>query len=287
MLTQLLLSVALLPFSALAQGDTSIAAIEAHFEQAHIVEDYLTSFSPSALLDLEYEGVPAGPLTPGQNVTLDQVETTPIVTITAPDGDALDGNYTLVMFDIFAVGSGLDQGVVRHWLVNSVTVDDDGAVDLTNGTVITEYGGPNPPSGSGAHRYIVALYEQPATFTPPEDFAEPLPLELFDWLQYVEDANLGPLVAANYFTVAVGDLPDDVPSTSAVESSTLGSGSPSPTSSSPTGSTSTDSNVPTPTSDDNDGDNDNDNQDDGHAFKSSVFSAPLLAIATGFVFYAM
>lgn len=44
-------------------------------------------------------------------------------------------------------------------------------------------------------RYIVALYQQPEGFTAPEGFTGPLEISKMDFLKYVEDSNLGPLVA--------------------------------------------------------------------------------------------
>jgi len=60
---------AILPFVS-AQSDSpalQVEGIEAHFTQAGIVPSLLPSFTPSALLTINYEGV--GDLTPGQAVS--------------------------------------------------------------------------------------------------------------------------------------------------------------------------------------------------------------------------
>ena len=56
--------------------------------------------------------------------------------------------YTLIMHDPDAVGGNL-----LHW----VTVNIHGQ----NGDKLLQYKGPAPPKGSGTHRYILLLYEQP------------------------------------------------------------------------------------------------------------------------------
>ena len=56
--------------------------------------------------------------------------------------------YTLIMHDPDAVGGNL-----LHW----VTVNMDGQT----GDKLLQYKGPAPPKGSGTHRYILLLYEQP------------------------------------------------------------------------------------------------------------------------------
>ena len=93
-------------------------------------------------------------------------------------------------------------------------------------------------------RYIVALYQQPDNFAAPEGFTGPLEISKMDWLKYVEDSNLGPLVAvrpqhhfpalpfltdsslffahqANYINVEEGTSTVSAIATSAVVSSTL------------------------------------------------------------------
>jgi phosphatidylethanolamine-binding protein (PEBP) family uncharacterized protein len=69
----------------------------------------------------------------------------------------------------------------------------------------TDYAGPGPAEGSGAHRYVLLLIEQPADFSPPADLsAAGTPLGVFNIEQYIEQSNLGDIAAANYFTVENG-----------------------------------------------------------------------------------
>ncbi|TFK26404.1 PEBP-like protein [Coprinopsis marcescibilis] len=244
-----LLSLLAVPFVAAQATEASIANIEAHFEQSHITEDYLREFDPSALLTLNYEGV--GEITPGQSLAAAQVGPTPAVTITPAEGETLNGTFTIAMIDVDVVGADLAAGVTRHWLVNGATLQNN-VVSLEGATVITPYGGPGPAAGSGAHRYIVALYEQPAEFAAPEGFTGPLPIAAMDWLAYVEASNLGDLVAANYINVEEGTYTGTAIPTSPVVAPTAGApgasnsaGAPRP-SSNPSGSSVVD--TPRPTS---------------------------------------
>jgi hypothetical protein len=222
-------SLALVPFVVAQATSIGVEAIEAHFTQSAIVPNLLASFNPSALLSLNFAGV--GDVQPGQALTQAQVAPTPTVTITPANSSvSLNGTYTLVMVDADVVGSNLTQET-RHWLENSVVITGS-TVSNASATVITRYAGPAPASGSGPHRYVVMLYAQPSTFTAPAAYSQPnIGVSTFDFNGYVKDSGLGPLVAANYFTVEVGTATVSVSATSAVVSSTLAVPSSTPSSS--------------------------------------------------------
>jgi hypothetical protein len=57
-----------------------ISAIEADFEISDLVPDLLPSFNPSALMTVTFPGV--GPISPGQNLSMQQTAPAPDVTIT-------------------------------------------------------------------------------------------------------------------------------------------------------------------------------------------------------------
>ncbi|KAJ3770991.1 phosphatidylethanolamine-binding protein [Lentinula raphanica] len=210
-----------IPFVSAQSNDTAvqIEAIEAHFTQAALVPELLASFDPSSILTINFDGV--GDVSPGQALTQDQVAPTPTIKITAANSSVdLTGNFTLAMVDADIVGAD-ESNITRHWLENSVTVSD-GQVSNSSATAITSYAGPAPASGSGPHRYVVILYQQPASFSPPSDLSQPnLGVSKFDLNGYVKDSQLGAVVAANYFTVEVGTSTTSISATSAVESSTL------------------------------------------------------------------
>jgi len=220
-----LVSLAVAPFVSAQSNElpTQIAAIEAHFNQAAIVPAALPTFKPTAILTLNFPGV--GNITAGQALKKEEVGPTPDVLVTS--ASALTSNYTIAMIDVGTVGSDQSKGVTRHWLVNSVAVAG-GKVTNTTGTAITAYAGPGPAPGSGAHRYVVLLLAQPSTFTAPQDFSQAgMPVGTFDFNAYVKSANLGDIVAGNYFTVEDGTATASVSATSAVVSSTLVAAAPS------------------------------------------------------------
>lgn len=270
-----LVSLAVLPFvNAQADNNLGVKAIEAHFDQSHITEDYLDDFEPIATLDLNFEGV--GAVTPGQRLSAAESRPQPTVTVTPANSSVtLEGLYTIAMFDINTVGEELPNGPTRHWLLNGVTLEDN-TVSNATATAITAYAGPGPAAGSGAHRYIVALFQQPADFAAPEGFQQPTGVEAMDFKAYIDNANLGPLVAANYIIVEEGTASASAVSTAPVVSSTLaaagasgsssGSGSGSPR---PTGSGAPQTN------------------DEGSAAKISTWAAPVVALFGGLAALAL
>lgn len=218
-----LLSLAFLSF-AVAQSTApnpalQLQAIQAHFRQAELVPELLSSFEPSALLSVNFAGV--GDVTPGQLLNKEQSAPTPTVTVT-PGNDSvqLTGTYTVFMVDADVVNADLSKGVNRHWLVNGVKITD-GKLSNASATAITAYAGPGPAAGSGAHRYTIILYEQPSNFAAPEGFQEPIGVTPMDLPAYVKNSNLGALVAATYFRVEDGRATASAAATSAVETSTL------------------------------------------------------------------
>ncbi|THU99377.1 PEBP-like protein [Dendrothele bispora CBS 962.96] len=250
MFTLSLLFAAVLPFVS-AQSDSPafrIEGVEAHFTQAGIVPSLLPTFNPSALLTINYDGV--GDLTPGQSVSQEQVGPTPTVKIEAANSSiSLSDKYTLVMADADVAGTTNENSVTRHWLVNGVTISN-GQVSNSSATAITQYAGPAPAEGSGPHRYVIILYQQPDSFSAPSGLSEPnIGVDKFDLNAYVKDSGLGNIIAANYLTVEVGQSTVSVSATSAVESSTL---SPIATSSN-SGTASSDSANPTQTSNNENG----------------------------------
>jgi phosphatidylethanolamine-binding protein len=121
------------------------------------------------------------------------------------------GTYIVVGLDIDApFPSFTALSPLLHWLQpglkaespinNKCQLESSGTIPIVN------YLGPFPPPGSGPHRYLFLLYEQPVTF----DTKTFLPanegnssvwqrarysLEAFE-----KEAKLGSIVAANYFT---------------------------------------------------------------------------------------
>ncbi|KAI0317753.1 phosphatidylethanolamine-binding protein [Amylostereum chailletii] len=223
-----------------AQASLEIAAIEAHFSGAGIVPSLLTSFVPSAVLNVSFSGL--GAIQPGQALTKDQVAPTPSLSVTPANSSvSLDGSFTLVMADASVVGTDETKGQTRHWLVNGVTLTGSSPLNVSTdaGLAVTTYAGPAPPAGEGPHRhvfrstlYVLLLLPQPATFSPPQNLSTAnVGVSVFNLNDYISSSNLGQPIAGMYFTVAEGTTTASLPATQAVNSATLAPASASGTSS--------------------------------------------------------
>lgn len=110
-------------------------------------------------------------------------------------------------------------GFFLHWMATnmvSITAPQDigalkGQSVLTNSTPnVVDYIPPGPPATSSAHRYILYAFQQPANFVLPAQFAtlNNANRVKFDVNAFVQAANLGAPVAANYMYVsAQADVP--------------------------------------------------------------------------------
>jgi len=196
-----------------------IEGVEANFENAGLVPSLLSTFDPVALLQVSFGKVID--VTPGQNLTVDQVKSAPtLIVVPANSSVALNGNYTVAMVDADVVGSS-EVSQTRHWLVNDVSITNSSEVDVKSAKVITDYAGPAPPVGSGPHRYVILIYTQPANFTPPANLSSTTPVGTYDFPAYVNATGLQGPVAANYIQVEQGAATVTLSSTAAVVSSTL------------------------------------------------------------------
>jgi len=214
--------------NAQSTNDTAleIAAIEAHFKNADLVPSLLSTFDPTAVMTVTFSGV--GAISPGQNLTMQQVASAPEITITPATGSssgAFTGNFTLVMADADVVGTNESVGQTRHWLVNGVTLKNVSSslnVSTTGGVAVTNYAGPAPPEGSGPHRYVILLLPQPSSFSPPANLSSPnVPVSVFHLTDYISTSHLGQPIAAMYFDVEQGTATVTLSPTSPVITSTL------------------------------------------------------------------
>src|SRR6266566_4749399 len=193
------------PIDNTAQG---ISAVQADFKSSVLVPDLLPSFNPSALMTVTFPGV--GPISPGQNLSMQQTATRPGVTITPANSSVpTTGNFTLMMVDAFAVGTNQSNRQILHLLGNSAALQSDSLprpslnVSTDRGLVVTNYVPPQPPVGTGLHRYVILLFPQPPSFSPPANLSSPnVGIDLYFHLKdYISSSNLGQPIAGMFFEV--------------------------------------------------------------------------------------
>ncbi|KAL7006899.1 hypothetical protein EMMF5_003483 [Cystobasidiomycetes sp. EMM_F5] len=180
----------------------------------------------TALLRVTYPGI--GLISNGAAYTASQVASAPSVAVWPAQGAnySTTSKYTLMLADASALGDPDAQGEYRHYLANGVGVpasfNGSGAFNVTNGTVITNYAGPGPIAGTGAHRYAWLLFQQPTNFSAPANLSTagvaPGHWSVYD---YATSTHLGKIVAASFFTVQNGNPTASVVSTTAINTATL------------------------------------------------------------------
>lgn len=116
---------------------------------AGIVPDLVDSIAPSpTVVRMSFGG--AGVAENGRFLTPEEAASAPAVEIGGPPG-----SWVLLMFDP-DVPSPEDPArrAIVHWIVNGVSGDADA------GRTLATYRGPNPPSGSPPHRYILLAWRR-------------------------------------------------------------------------------------------------------------------------------
>ncbi|KAK0549376.1 hypothetical protein OC845_003178 [Tilletia horrida] len=164
------------------------------------------AFQPTAALTLTYPKT--GVVALGQRVSADAVSSTPSWSLDIPASQAATFQnklFTAIVADPGAPSSNYSGLVVRHALVNNLTLSSDGTLKNTS-AFVENYMGPAPPAGSGPHRYMTLIVAQPSGFSAPANLSQPNTPLITNWTlsQYLSQANLGPIVAASYFIVQNG-----------------------------------------------------------------------------------
>jgi phosphatidylethanolamine-binding protein (PEBP) family uncharacterized protein len=186
-----------------------ISAIGTDFKTFDLVPDLIPSFNPSALMNITFPGV--GLISPGQNMSMQQVASAPNVTITPANSSVpTKGNFTLMMVDARAVGTNESNGQILHWLANFATLKPGSPsssldVSTAGGLVVTNYVSPAPPVGTGIHRYVIMLFSQAPSFSPPAGNLSTANVGVdlyFHITEYISSANLGLPIAGMFFEVA-------------------------------------------------------------------------------------
>ncbi|KAF9229803.1 PEBP-like protein [Gyrodon lividus] len=183
--------------------------------QAGIVPDVIpdkTPFSPEALLVLKW---PTGKeATLGNTLTTIDTAEEPSVSFTPMESFAAAGDigYALVMTDPDAPSrDDPKMGQWRHWVVTGLKAPALSALDTGDlrarftRSATTPYHPPAPPRGTGPHRYVFLLYQEPIpNFVIPTDAPEHKsgPRDRAKWnaADFADKYGLK-LVGVNYFFV--------------------------------------------------------------------------------------
>ncbi|XP_078095754.1 phosphatidylethanolamine-binding protein 4 isoform X7 [Mustelus asterias] len=105
-------------------------------------------------------------------------------------------NYVLIMVDPDAPSKENPKyRFWRHWLVTNI-LGKDLQAGVIQGTVLSEYRPPTPPSGTGYHRYQFFLYEQPDDNVISLNKQETKSFGCWDLDSFVSRFNLGSSVAS-------------------------------------------------------------------------------------------
>ncbi|KAF8741559.1 Trypsin-like peptidase domain, partial [Rhizoctonia solani] len=218
--------------SAHAASPLAVAVALENFKNAKIVPDVLSTFNPSGLMTLNFTTGVGRPAI-GEAVARTNVSDTPVLMIRgSEEAEAQAGGpfnvtntrYTVLCIDGNTAGSSNPGGYNLHYLENNLAYGEnhDHTVTLNStGSPVVAYAAPNPPSGSGPHRYIWLTYAQPGDFSAPSSPAPGSGVALFNLTQYTSAANLGNPIVGTYFTVQEGAANASVASTTAVDSTTL------------------------------------------------------------------
>jgi phosphatidylethanolamine-binding protein len=168
----------------------------------------------------------------GEALNQDQVSSQPTLYVTPSTENAAkfgSGNqFTVLLTDASALGNPDPRGFYRHYLANGVTTgaasgSDNQTLPVSGGTVITNYAGPGPAAGEGPHRYAWLMFAQPEGFAAPQALSEPnTAAGPWNVTSYVQESDLGDLVAASFFTVQNGQASYSVPSTTAFTATPTG-----------------------------------------------------------------
>uniref|UniRef100_A0A8C4N1I8 Phosphatidylethanolamine binding protein 1 n=1 Tax=Eptatretus burgeri TaxID=7764 RepID=A0A8C4N1I8_EPTBU len=118
--------------------------------------------APISMLRIEYQGG-VEIKTLGQELTPTQVKDRPL----KMSWDACDKSklYTVILTDPDAPSQ--EPPKFREWQ-HYVAINVH-CCDISTGDVMSGYIGSGPPKGTGLHRYVWLVYEQPGQISPPED----------------------------------------------------------------------------------------------------------------------
>lgn len=129
------------------------------------------SFAPSVLFSIVYPGVETGL---GKEILRNHTLPEPTIKLLSGAGEgAGDKSFTLVLTDPDAPSRADPKfGEWRHWVVTGVKLSEANENVKLTSAAATPYEPPAPPAGTGLHRYVFLLFEEPVSFSIPKGAIE-------------------------------------------------------------------------------------------------------------------
>ncbi|KDN45027.1 hypothetical protein RSAG8_05200, partial [Rhizoctonia solani AG-8 WAC10335] len=186
----------------------TLSQVRERFTSEGVVPDVLASFNPTGFLYLTYtgelsDGTNAKVVLPGTSFARNDTLNTPQFSVNGIN----NGTYLIAIVDPDAPSrANPTVSQIRHMFATNFVASDTRSSFASRSTVlqnstaaVSPYFPPNPPVGSGAHRYIALLYAQPSNFDVASlnttQFAK------FNISSFAASAGLGEPLAGTFLTV--------------------------------------------------------------------------------------
>ncbi|KAJ3540770.1 hypothetical protein NMY22_g4156 [Coprinellus aureogranulatus] len=186
-----------------------VSALISSLKDSGVIPDVIPEFLNPQLSEFFKVVYPSKTLDqPGAKLSKDETQQEPDIYLVANnEGEAAaEQSYTLVMTDPDAPSRADPKfGQWRHWVIPGLKIPhgDAGVALQKTRPSLTPYFGPAPPPGTGLHRYVFLLFEEPtADYTVPvtavEHNGEFAARRNWNALKFAEE-NVLKLVGVNYF----------------------------------------------------------------------------------------
>jgi phosphatidylethanolamine-binding protein (PEBP) family uncharacterized protein len=164
---------------------------------AQIPSEFTTGFNKSSVtLTMSFDGQE---VTTGDLIPLTETTTAPTFSLGPGSTNSITTTYLIVGIDIDAPSRASPTlAQVLHFMNTDFTMatGSDKTLASTNAVATEPYLAPAPPPGSGPHRYIFLMFEQPSGFTPKD---LPITRTGFDLESWRKENGLSAAVAGTYF----------------------------------------------------------------------------------------
>ncbi|KAF8238896.1 PEBP-like protein, partial [Tricholoma matsutake] len=200
------------------------------FSQAKIVPDVLKSFNPTALVNMNFAGSTNLSVTTGSLLTEPQTAAEPTFFLVTNSTNTVNQTFVLVLVDPDApTPQNPNISQYLHFLAGNFhtnTAASNPTLLTNQSAALMDYFPPTPPAGSDPHRYVLVVYDQPATFNAQaSSFVNATTSrQHFNLTTFASVVNLGTPIAGNFFLVGPGNSTTTSSPTSTAPKSTKTSG---------------------------------------------------------------